>query len=272
MLVSKKNIFILFLISLIFLIGDVFFEVNFIKLNKIEIATKKINLGEQINIIQISDLHNKTFFNNNAELYEKIKDSQPDFIVITGDFIDKNTKDYTYAYNVIDELLKINQNIYFVAGDHEQKNTRNILIGLADRGVKILDKSQIIYKKNKQSINIYGLDYYNDSGDIDFIKHISQQDFSILLLHNPDLAINNENIKADLILSGDTHGGQIRLPFLGAITVPGQGFFPKYSKGLYFMPNESLLYIDSGLGNTLLPIRFLNQSQVSLIQIKGIGE
>lgn len=272
MLAIKKNILIIFLALIVFLIGDIFFEVNFPKLNKIEIKTEKINSGNEINIIQISDLHNQNFFSNNTGLYEKIKNSHPDFIVITGDFIDKKTTDYAYAYSVIDELLKINKNIYFVAGDHEQKNTRDILTGLSEMGVKILDKSQIIYKKENQSISLYGLDYYSDSRDIDFIKNISQQDFSILLLHNPDLAINNENIKADLILSGDTHGGQVRLPFWGAIFVPGQGFFPKYSKGSYIMPNESLLYIDSGLGNTLLPIRFLNQSQISIIQIMGTGD
>lgn len=262
---SKKIIFLIVLILGALLALQVFFEVNFIKLNKIEVKSDKIKT--EFRIIQLSDLHNQKFFNNNKGLYEKIKNSQPDFIVITGDFIDKNTKNYNYAYFVIEEILKINKNIYFVAGDHEQKNTRDILKGLSERGVQVLDRDVIEFKKDNQAIKIYGLDYYNDKKDISFVENIPQDVFSILLLHNPDLAINDEKIKANLILSGDTHGGQVRLPFVGAISVPGQRIFPQYSKGIYILTNGSELYIDSGIGNTLVPIRFLNQSQLSLITI-----
>jgi predicted MPP superfamily phosphohydrolase len=266
MLASKKTIFLIALFLVALLALRVFFEVNFPKLNKVEIKSDKIKT--EFRVIQLSDLHNQKFFNDNKDLYEKIKNSQPDFIVITGDFIDKNTKDYTYAYSVIDELLKINKNIYFVAGDHEQKNTRSILDGLKDRGVVVLDKTSVDFAKGNESVRIYGLDYFNDKADINFVENIPQNSFSILLLHNPDLAIRNDKVKADLILSGDTHGGQVRLPFIGAVSVPGQFIPPKYSKGLYDLKNGSQLYIDSGLGNTLFPIRFLNQSQISLIEIK----
>ncbi|MDD5568931.1 MAG: metallophosphoesterase [Candidatus Pacebacteria bacterium] len=247
---------------------DVFFEVNFPKINEVEIKSGKITEGE-IRIVQISDLHNKNFFGNNESLYGKIKNSNPDFVVITGDLIDKNTKDYSYAYGFAEELLKINSNVYYVAGDHEQKNTRDILKGLAERGVKVLDKSNAVFKKNGQTINIFGVDYYADKNDISFIKQIPDEVFSVLLAHNPDLAIESSGIKADLILSGDTHGGQVRLPIIGAIKVPGQPLFPKYTKGLYKLENGSLLYIDSGLGNTFFPARFLNRSQISLITITG---
>ncbi|MCF6465949.1 phosphoesterase, partial [Clostridium sp. Cult2] len=63
-----------------------------------------------------------------------------------------------------------------------------------------------------------------------------------------------------------THGGQVRLPIIGAIISPGQGLFPKFDKGV-FKINKTILYIDSGLGNSILPIRFFNRVQISNITI-----
>lgn len=79
----------------------------------------------------------------------------------------------------------------------------------------------------------------------------------------------HNDIPADLILSGHTHGGQVRIPFIGALVAPDQGFFPKLEKGIYEFGTNQFLYIDSGLGTSVAPIRFLNQSQLSVIKITG---
>lgn len=268
---SIKIILIIFAILLVLIGCDVFFEVNFPKVNIVDIQSSKIINGQEIKIVQISDLHNREFFDKNADLYEKIRQANPDFIAITGDLIDKNTKDYSYVEQFIKELLKINKNIYFVAGDHEQKNIKDITEDLENLGVQVLNRDEVVYQKGGQKIDIYGLDYYSDKSDINFIKNTSPDDYSILLVHNPDFVINND-VKIDLALSGDTHGGQIRLPIIGALSIPGQSLFPKYSKGLYAMSNGTVLYIDSGLGETLIPVRFLDRSQISLITIKSINE
>lgn len=75
----------------------------------------------------------------------------------------------------------------------------------------------------------------------------------------------------DIILSGHTHGGQVRLPLVGTVIAPGEGLFPKFDKGMFNLNNGSLLYIDSGVGTSKLPIRLLNRSQMSLIKIVGTG-
>jgi len=75
----------------VFLVGDVFYEVNFPKLNSITLKSAKIKNGEEVRIIQITDLHSQKFFNLTA-LFQTIKNSQPDFIVVTGDLIDKKLK------------------------------------------------------------------------------------------------------------------------------------------------------------------------------------
>lgn len=89
----------------------------------------------------------------------------------------------------------------------------------------------------------------------------------ILLSHTPDIVDQLSTEPVRLILSGHTHGGQIRLPFIGAVIAPGHGLFPKRTKGLYPLPNKRQLYIDSGLGMSRIPVRFWNQSQYSLIDM-----
>ncbi len=91
-----------------------------------------------------------------------------------------------------------------------------------------------------------------------------------MLSHSPNRPMAYTTGLEDLILSGHTHGGQVRLPIIGSIVVPGQGFFPKYDKGIYELENTTL-YIDSGLGNSLLPpLRLFNRIQISNIIIKPI--
>ncbi len=248
----------LLLIIFIFLVIDIFCEVNFPKVNEIEIKNDKIMTGEELKIVQITDLHNKKFFNNNKFIYDSIRELNPDIIVLTGDIIDKKTKDYQYVYSFIDELIKINPNIYYVLGNHElsHKDIDEYKRELEKKGVLLMGDNAELYN----DILIYGANYYDEK-----YPNPTSRSFSLLLTHDASLAISNYH-NFDLVLSGHTHGGQVQFPFIGAIYAPGQGFFPKHAKGLYKIENEEI-YIDSGLGNTFLPIRFLNQSQFSFINI-----
>jgi len=248
----------LLLIIFLLLVVDIFYEVNFPKVNEIEIKTDKIMAGEGLKIVQITDLHNKKFFNNNKFIYDSIRELNPDIIVLTGDIIDRKTKDYQYVYSFIDELIKINPNIYYVLGNHElsHEDIDEYKKEIEKRGVILMDDRI----KRYRNISIYGVSYYDEK-----YPDLIDDSFSLLLAHDPSLAIF-EYHDFNLVLSGHTHGGQVQLPFIGAIYAPGQGFFPKNAKGLYKIENEEV-YIDSGLGNTFLPIRFLNQSQISFINI-----
>ncbi|MDD5013413.1 MAG: metallophosphoesterase [Candidatus Pacebacteria bacterium] len=246
-----KKMLIIILILLIII--DVYFEVNFPKINEVLIETKKVK--EEIRIIQISDLHNKRLGDG---FFDKVEKEKPDFIVLTGDLIDKKTKDYSNVYYFVEQLIKINVPVCYVSGNHElsHKDVNIFEQEISKRGVILLDEDNIIYKE----INIYGFGYYSNFKNIE----IDDDVFSLGLAHNP---MDAKDINFDLILSGHTHGGQVRLPFIGAIFIPGQGFFAKYDKGLFDINSETKLYIDSGIGNTFLPIRFLNRSQFSLIKI-----
>ena len=85
--------------------------------------------------------------------------------------------------------------------------------------------------------------------------------YTVLLAHRPELAEVYARAGANLTLSGHAHGGQIRLPFLGGLFAPGQGFFPEYDAGLY-REGEALMLVSRGLGNSLFPLRVNNRPEL----------
>ncbi|MFP4017603.1 MAG: VanZ family protein [Halanaerobiales bacterium] len=119
--------------------------------------------------------------------------------------------------------------IYYVSGNHEWGNLHmeQLLIGLKERNVTILINKNNQLSKNGVTINLLGVDDVS-SGNQDLkmpINNIDQELYTILLSHSPGIIKNYDNLPADLILSGHTHGGQVRIPFIGALVAPDQGKF-----------------------------------------------
>lgn len=264
-----KIIIITILIIIIILLTRIYFEVNRVKIENMILKSKKLLKGQRIRIIHISDLHNKKLSNNS--LFQEMEDFKPDIIALTGDIIDKRTSDFHNVYEWLEGLVKISNNTYFVSGNHEWKNTKaaEFIDGIAKRRIKIINNSKECINKDGFIINICGIDdpYTNHENTYKAFSSIDTSNFTLLLSHSPNILFKSKALPCDLILCGHTHGGQIRLPFLGGLIASGQGFFPKYDKGLYKLENNRLLYINSGLGTSMLPIRFLNRSQISFITL-----
>lgn len=90
--------------------------------------------------------------------------------------------------------------------------------------------------------------------------------YIILLSHRPELFETYVCCGVDLVLSGHTHGGQFRLPFIGGIVAPNQGLFPKYDSGLY-TDGITNMVVSRGLGNSIIPFRFNNRPEVILVEL-----
>ncbi|MEW9677182.1 metallophosphoesterase [Lentibacillus sp. L22] len=253
--------------------AKIYRETHYFKLKRVTFNSSKLPAGSSFTILQMTDLHNHNFGSNNETLIHTIKSSNADIIVLTGDVIDRTTKNLKYVFSLIDELTAINQNVFFVSGNHEWANalSEEFFNGLHERGVIILDNQNTQITKDMMTLHIAGVgDASTEHEDLHQAFHqIGDDYYTILLSHSPDITETYYAIPADLILSGHTHGGQVRFPFIGALVAPGQGFFPKRTKGTYTIEPNRYLYIDSGLGTTRLPVRFLNQSQLSLITIVG---
>ncbi len=248
----------------------IIYEVNFTKINEVRIESKKLKNIEELRVLQISDFHNKKLFNE-KKYKQIIEKCAPHLIVITGDIISKDHRDFSGAYRLIKIVLAYTDEVYFVMGNHEwgNKNRDEFLNRISEMGVNILDNKSKVLKIEEERINICGANDARSMKD-NLKKTFKNVDFtklSILLSHSPQILDRDEEIKCDLSLLGDTHGGQIRFPFIGALFT-SQGLFPKLQKGVYFLEGKDrAVYIDSGVGVHSLPIRLLNRSQMSLIRI-----
>ncbi|KNF07782.1 hypothetical protein CLPU_12c00550 [Gottschalkia purinilytica] len=265
-----KKVYIFLVVILIIALLYLYYQISYFKISKVSINTNKVSKGNDINILQISDYHNSRFINIEKLLYD-IRQLSPDLIVLTGDIIDGKTNDFSNTLLFLKKIKDINDNVYFVRGNHEERNRRGVkfIDQIKDIGIKVLDYDKQIINIKGNKINLCGIGFKRKDNKVEEIfKNIDKDNFTILLSHSPSRVVENKNIKCDLAISGHTHGGQVRIPIIGAILSPDQGFFPKYDKGLYNIRGGKL-YIDSGLGNSVKPLRTFNRVQVSYISIRG---
>ncbi len=231
-------------------------------------------------IAHISDLHNTQIGIDNAELINILLNEKPDIIVITGDLIDSNHTDVQIALSFAEQALEIAP-CYYVTGNHEfRAYTQYIEMKekLEEIGICVLENEAVMFEQNGAFIQIIGLKdpefFSNENNSIESIietnlsKLKSQNTYTILLSHRPEYFEIYKKHNINLVLSGHTHGGQFRLPFIGGLFAPGQGFFPEYDAGLY-VKNETSMIISRGIGNSAIPLRFNNRPEIIIIKLNS---
>lgn len=251
---------------------------------KISIGSKKIPTSfDGFTIVQISDLHNAEFGNNQNKLLAAIKDASPDLIAITGDLIDARHTDRKKALALIHGAVKIAP-VYYVTGNHEARLDEFPLLEkkMSAAGVVLLRNETTTITKRKSLIRLLGVDdpCFKTKGDLtkntsaivaSALKQLMLEDgaYTILLSHRPELIDVYEANHVDLALCGHVHGGQIRLPFVGGIASPYRSLFPKYQNGLY-KKGPTQMVVSRGLGNSLAPVRINNRPELVVITLKAI--
>ena len=231
-------------------------------------------------IAQVSDIHCDRVGHSDLSFIKKIKDFNPDIIVITGDVLDSYNNDMDIAYNILSQLAIIAP-CYFVSGNHELRLPEEYeqLINIMKKlNITYMNNSNLLITKNNESINLVGVEDYNFFKNEDNLNHranfiktleelYSPNHFNILLSHRPEKFPIYADIKYELIFSGHAHGGQWRIPFVGGIFSPSQGFFPKYTNGNYVL-EDSTMIVSQGLGNSSFPIRINNRIELILATLK----
>ena len=231
-------------------------------------------------ILQISDLHNKEFGSKQNKILAKIEKINPDIIVITGDLIDSNNTNIDIAMELINGAIKIAP-IYYVSGNHEawSGSYDELESNLENSGVVVLDNQKIEVMNDSDSIDIIGLadtsfiesDWLEYGGNAETKNSLNTltegtTNFKILLSHRPELFDIYSNSNVNLIFSGHAHGGQFRLPFIGGLIAPDQGFFPKLTEGIH-TSNDTSMIISRGLGNSIIPVRILNRPELIVVTL-----
>ena len=92
--------------------------------------------------------------------------------------------------------------------------------------------------------------------------------FTVLLAHRPEDFQAYVDAGIDVTLSGHAHGGQFRIPGMGGLVAPGQGYFPKYTAGIHEQ-GESKLVVSRGLGNSIIPMRLFNLPEIVVVTLKS---
>lgn len=216
----------------------------------------------------VSDLHDYP----NDPVINIIKQINPSAILVPGDII-HNREVYKNGIEFLRLASKIAP-VFCSLGNHEMKYNGDISEIIRNTGAVLLDNQSYFFN----GINIGGLTTGYKLGVqqkrlgktpqpcIDWLKSYSEQSgYKILLSHHPEYYEPYiKNLPIDLILSGHAHGGQVRL-FGQGIIAPGQGFFPKYTSGIY----DERLIVSRGVGNQFIVPRVNNPREIIIINING---
>ena len=224
-----------------------------------------------LRIAQVSDLHNDLFGMDYCRLVQALKQAQPHFIAITGDMLDARRTNIPRALLAAEKMLAVAPCLY-VKGNHEARTPGYSLFeeGLLRAGVHVLRNRSVTLEHKGEALTVIGMDCpYGDPEYPAFLYrlHREAEGFTLLLSHHPEEFDVYRDIGIDLALCGHTHGGQVRLPKLGGVIAPHQGFFPKYDAGVYEQGRTRMI-ISRGLGNSLCPLRVNNRPELVAVELR----
>lgn len=236
---------------------------NIVVVKKYKITSDK--LKDALRIVLVSDLHNKK---GAHRIVKKIEMQKPDIIVVAGDLVDRRKPDFDISRNFLHDISQITDT-YYVTGNHERA------LGLAD-SIDRLECAEVLLNDDYKIFEHYSILGLSDTVGIsdntqkDVVSLFSRlENYKIVVVHRPtqiDSHLCLSDYDVDLLLCGHTHGGCVRIPFFGAVISPDEGFFPKYSKGIY-EKNGTKMVISGGIGNTFLPLRINNFGEIVVIDI-----
>lgn len=239
---------------------------------------------EGLTMVQLSDLHRgpQVSAAQIRRVVDRAARLDADLIVLTGDFV---TGDATLAYAVAQELARLYAplGVYAVLGNHDVwTDADTVAAALEGVGIRVLRNEAVTLETLPVPLTLVGLE---DTGDVRLEPCLSP--FSswektlarlpaltadtphprLLLLHNPDLAHWLPAGEVDAVLSGHTHGGQVRLPLLGGPPVVPSCHGARYAAGLVFTPQGTPVYVSRGTGTAVLPLRWGVRPEITLLHL-----
>ena len=285
--ISKRMRLLIIIISIIIFIASAVvawgcIENKMLKITRYTIKSSRVpNSFVGYKIAQISDLHNTEIGKDNEKTLKLLKSADPDIIVLTGDLIDSRKTKIDVAIDFAKRANEIAP-CYYVSGNHESRlaDFDSFASKLEAVGVTVLKNQKVRLLDGEEYITLIGIEdpaFTNDypSGkDDEYMEQtlggLTAEDdgFTIVLSHRPELLSSYAKCNVDLVFSGHAHGGQFRIPFIGGLYAPGQGFFPKYTQGVNVEKNTSLV-ISRGVGNSAFPFRLNNRPEIVLVTLEN---
>ena len=281
----KKKILLLVCLAVIFIVLGVWLLRGNMDLTVTRYELDILPEEGSFTIAQVSDLHNVQFGQGNQELLALLEDVKPDMIAVTGDLIDSRSTNLSVASNFMERAVKIAP-VYYVTGNHEARVRdayQTVKDAMEAAGVEVLEDEVVPIPG--QPIELVGLDEgafdrVPDQALVDSAEwnlQLALDELSkawegetnvcrVLLTHRPEYVELYAQYDVDLVLAGHAHGGQIRVPGLGGLYAPGQGFLPDYEDGLHQV-GETRMIVSRGLGNSIFPLRVNNPPELVVVTL-----
>ncbi|PKN91663.1 MAG: hypothetical protein CVU45_01705 [Chloroflexi bacterium HGW-Chloroflexi-7] len=242
--------------------------------------SSKLSGDQPLRVLHISDLHIERLARREKSIIEKVKQLSPDMILFTGDVLNLSYKHDSIAQS--DAISFFNQlsaplGVYGVSGSPAVDFPEFFSRLSRSTPLQWLNNESFLIDTPTGLINLLGvtcthnpdLDQQTLSELLD-VKHTTNDAIKLLLYHSPDLSPNSSQLGVDLQLSGHTHGGQVRLPLIGALFA-GSLYGKHFEAGRYIV-NGMPLYISRGLGmeGAIAPrVRFLCRPELILWKFCG---
>ncbi len=262
---KNKVLFVLIILALITTVS--FLYARFIEPQIILIKNTQIETGFSAKFVVISDIHLGVYKGTHflERIVEKINTiEQVDAVLIPGDFIYYPQEDLEVLFS---SLKQIKFPVYAVLGNHDTEESRQYI---DEELQKALEENGVIFLSNssayieQKNIRILGLgDKWTDEDDISKIDKFTIEDNVVVITHNPDTTLEYTNSIPDLTVSGHTHGGQIRIPYLYKKVIPCVGDF---DAGLYDV-GENNVFVTAGVGEIGLPMRLGIPPTIEILEL-----
>ena len=281
-LIAKLFLAIPIILLILALLAGAIFAVNYFYINKsfttsfYQINSDKVS--DNIRIIELADLHNCQYGENNSKLISKIKSLNPDLIFYAGDMINEDDSDYSVVFDLSDELSKIAP-IYACYGNHELDRylfkDKQFPENIKKHNVNLLSNEATDVSVKNSVIQLIAISDNVKQFDIEtnnakkFLEALEPTDnCRICLAHYPELF--NEKLLdrgIDVAFTGHAHGGHIRLPSIGGLFSYGEGFLPKFTAGIVKAKDGTQVVVSRGLGNHNEIPRINNQPELVVVDI-----
>ena len=248
-------------------------------------------ISGSVRIVQLSDLHNASFGSGNSRLIEAVAGQKPDLILRTGDIIDRDTESTQAVCSLITALTEIAP-VYASFGNHEAEHEQrwgsDVRGAYTAAGAVVLEREWADITVRSERIRIGGIFGYclpakylstgeASEDECGFLTAFTDtESLTVLMCHMPVCWIVNDGLDewdVDLIFAGHSHGGQVRLPFVGGLTAPDRGLFPGKECGLYCSSDgERTLVLSRGLGSPFGRPRINNIPEIVTVDLVPKGD
>ena len=236
---------------------------------RIEVTEHHIGLGNLpesfrgLRVVQLTDIHHGLYFPEAAlnlvvELTNKLN---PDLVALTGDFVTRS-RNYIEPAAQILGALRARDGVFAVLGNHDFRVDADEIAAALDRhGVEVLRNRHVTLRRGGQKLCVAGIDDFLYRADLPrAMRGVARDTATLLLSHNPGIIEDAAEMGISLVLSGHTHGGQVRLPLIGCVYGRSDERM-RFKKGRDSLA-ETQIYVSRGLGTVVLPVRYGCPSEI----------